>query len=141
MPDFNNTPEVQFLDRRNVRLVRDWSITTSRGTLTVLRGATSDGASIPSIFWNIPGLAAMQGDTFPASFAHDQIYSAELMDRKAADEVFREILRSYGVGSFRAWLMHSAVRAFGGRVWSGHTPASVLEARKFATWIPGGAIA
>lgn len=133
------SPEVQFIDRRNVRLVRDWSVDTSRGELRVLRGATSDGASIPAIFWNIPGMAAMQGDTFPASFAHDQIYAAELMERQQADSIFRELLRRCGVGAFRAGVMHTAVRTFGGRVWARHTPASVAYARQVAVWIPGGA--
>lgn len=132
------SPSVEFIDRRNVRLVEIWGVRTSEGVIVVLPGAVSDGASIPSFLWSVPGMAAFQGDTFAASFVHDMLYSAELVKRDVADRLFREILRNSGVGVVRANLMYGAARAFGGVVWSRHTPESIAEARKFVCWYPLG---
>jgi hypothetical protein len=132
-------PRVQFIARRTIRLVDWWSVETALGTLMVRVGAESDGASIPSVLWGLPGMAAFAGDTLPAAFAHDQLYAAELVDRAAADEIFRDLLRRCGVGSVRAWLMYRSVRTFGGAVWRRHTPASIQKARRYAAFFPWAA--
>lgn len=134
------SPRVEWIGKRTVRLVDWWSVRTSLGTLTVRPGATSDGTSTPSWMWSIPGLSAFDGATFPASFAHDQLYAAELVERKVADELFHELLRKSGVGWFRSGLLYRAARDFGGIVWRRHTPESITMARWHASWAPAGGV-
>ena len=95
-------PIVDFIDERNIALVSPWSIVTSIGTISVIPGATSDGASTPEVIWSIPGFDPFEGDTFPAAFAHDQLYAGELCPREQADQILYELLRANGVGWLRA---------------------------------------
>jgi hypothetical protein len=128
------SPFVRFIGPRNVRLTRHWWVAVPQGTLLVRAGAESDGASIPRVLWGIPGLAAFDGQTFAAAFAHDQLYAAELVERPVADAIFHALLRRCGVGAFRAWVMYQAVRSFGGGAWSSHTSDSIEQARRYAKW-------
>ena len=126
-------PVVEFMDERNIILVDAWSIATSAGIISVLPGATSDGASTPEIIWSLPGFNPFEGDTFPAAFAHDQLYAGELCPREQADQVLKELLIANGVSWERAETYWAAVREFGGNVWNTHTPEGIALARKFAT--------
>jgi membrane protease subunit (stomatin/prohibitin family) len=128
-------PVVTFINERNVRLVEQWQIATCAGILVCVPGAESDGASIPEVFWSLPGYNPFEGDTLPAAFAHDQLYGGELCDRATADSVLYQLLRAGGVSWFRANTYWLAVRAFGGFTWSSHNPASVAENRKCAKLI------
>ena len=125
-------PIVAFIDERNVRLCAPWQIQTAAGLLICQPGAESDGASIPELFWSIPGYNPFEGDTLPAAFAHDQLYGGELCDRATADGVLFDLLRANGVSWLRANNYWLAVRAFGGLTWSNHTPASIATNRACA---------
>lgn len=129
-------PHIEFVSARNVELIDPWEIQTSAGLLHVKTGIISDGASIPRIFWRIPGFAPYEGDTLPAAFAHDCLYASELVDRKTADDIIYELLRENGVGYLRASMYWRAVRGFGGFVWRRHTAESIATAREYVILNP-----
>ena len=113
-------------------LARDWSVDTLHGRLSVKAGYLSDGASIPRILWSCVG-PRYAPDTFPAAFAHDALYSAELPIggdwRAKADASFRDLLGRMGVSWIKRTAYWLAVRAAGWLVAAQHTPESIFEAR------------
>jgi threonine/homoserine efflux transporter RhtA len=99
--------------------------------LMVHPGAESDGASIPRALWPLVG-PRYHATTFPAAFAHDMLYAAELVSRQQADNEFRALLVKFGVSAVKAKLYYWAVRRFGWCVWMRHTKDSIAAARMFA---------
>jgi hypothetical protein len=112
----------------------DWWIDTSAGRLRVLRGYITDGASIPRVFWITTGFP-VDPDLLPAALAHDCLYGGEMVPRKQADDIFHELLRTNGVGRYRAWKCWLAVRLFGGAVWARHTFESIAFTRAYASFV------
>jgi len=114
------------------RLERQWicPLATGNMILIVEPGMLSDGASIP--FWIQPLVGPRYGArTFPAAFAHDCLYAAELVSRRQADDEFYRLLREFGAYRATSAAYYWAVRVFGGYVYRRHTLASVAEARGF----------
>ena len=87
--------------------------------LSIPAGFKSDGASVPRLFWRVvfpPGDAC----ALRAAIIHDYIYRHHPTGwtRKAADDLFRDLLIQDGTPLFRAYAAYYAVRLFGGRSWS-----------------------
>ena len=81
---------------------------------TVPKGAVTDGASIPQLFWT--GLGGPFEDKYrEASVIHD--HYCELRNRKdvSVHNVFYDAMLTSGVDPTRAWIMHQAVLRFGPR--------------------------
>lgn len=129
-------PIIQFVSQDEAKLVQPWEILTRAGLLRVMPGITTDGASVPGAIDGLPGYHHFEGDTFPAAFAHDMLYAGHLCDRKLADEVLRDLMVANGVPEARADAFYGAVRLFGNRAWTEHTPDRVDVARKFLALIP-----
>lgn len=87
--------------------------------LTIPAGFPSDGASVPRFFWR---LVFPPGDpsALRAAVIHDYIYRNHPPGwiRKAADDLFRDLLIQDGTPLFRAYAAYYAVRLFGGRSWN-----------------------
>jgi hypothetical protein len=84
-----------------------------------------DGASIPRSFWAIAG-SPFTGKYQRAALVHDALYvfkeifrnkKWEPIDRKFADDLFRQIMIEDGVLENDAKSMWSAVRIGGGHAW------------------------
>jgi len=91
--------------------------------ITIKRGFMWNGASIPKVARMI--LSNEEFGVLEASCAHDLLYAnggranSELkLTRKQSDTIFRHELKSYGIGSVRAYLAYKAVRIFGGSHWN-----------------------
>ncbi len=87
-------------------------------TYTVPKGFVTDYASIPQIFWNIPGFDPEGPAAIPAVL-HDYLYSLRGSDpyfqpRAACDAIFLEAMESVGVPWLTRHLIYRAVRIFGG---------------------------
>ena len=96
---------------------RPWKVDLGDlGTLLVLPGFESDGASIPRLLWSAVG-PRYCASTFPAALCHDALYAANLLTRKQADKIFYCHLRMFGVGRMKAATYYRAVRWFGGGPW------------------------
>ena len=116
---------------------REWKLCTplayrSRGGVRyrVDSGFTTDGASIPRLFWRLigPPFAARYA---PAALIHDALYATGYGDRQAADRLFREMMAVLDVKPWRRLLMYAAVRAGGWLPWSRRTDESVKHALRF----------
>lgn len=86
-------------------------------TYTVPAGFVTDYASIPQIFWNLPGFFPEGPAAIPAVL-HDWLYSLRggdpyYLSRKACDDLFLEAMVSVGVGFVTRTLTYQGVRQFG----------------------------
>lgn len=85
-------------------------------SITVPIGYAFDGASIPRIFWLLPGFAPL-GKHIWAALAHDfACDNPEEIDRPIADGWFETLLLDTGVSGWRAVVMWNAVTAY--RKWN-----------------------
>ena len=88
------------------------------GDLRVPAGFSSDGASVPRVFWRIifpPG----DQKALRAAFLHDFIYRThpEGWSRKQADDLFRRVLIEDGISRNSANMAYWGVRLFGVSAW------------------------
>ena len=74
-------------------------------------GFIFDGASVPKFLTNILPRSGARYDR--AACLHDWLYASHLADRKTADDLFLEAMRSDGVNKFKSWIMYRTVRVFG----------------------------
>jgi len=81
--------------------------------LIIPRRTTTDGASIPSLFWGIIKTPFHPQIILPALY-HDYAYKV-LSDRKKADKTFKQLLLQYGISRTKANIIYAAVRLFGAR--------------------------
>jgi hypothetical protein len=97
---------------------------SDRSTLSVLvpAGFVSDLASIPRLFWSIPGFSPLDRSGRPAIF-HDWCYSTRStgilpeFSRLQADDALSACLEDEGENVVIRALIEEAVRAFGAGHW------------------------
>ena len=134
---------VEFIDGRVWKLLDTFRYhigsPDSDEIVVVPRGFLTDFASIPRGLWNIFPPA---GPYAPAALVHDYLYTyAEIwqrnpialdydrrIDRKYADDAFREVMEVIGVGRIKRNLMYRGVRLFGGKAWDAHRKARPVAA-------------
>lgn len=73
-------------------------------------GTTSDGASVPAVFWN---LIPPFGDYWKASFLHDYLYRNTDMPKEKCDSIYLEAMLACGVEAIKAQVIYEAVKNFG----------------------------
>jgi hypothetical protein len=121
LPDCYIDPlEVRYImtvdDSRIFELASPFRYIGSRGTITVPAGFTTDGASVPRVFWSI---FQPFGEYFPAAVVHDYLYSPRSMhlrlERKTADLIFKEAMYNLGIGWLTRGTIYQAVRLGGWR--------------------------
>lgn len=119
------------------QLVEDYEIDLTpygyHSRLLIPKGFIYDGASVPRWWWSISGLSR-DGIHRAAALVHDYIYELKgdvpatpmplksfprivKFKRKAADQIFRDMLKDVAVADHRVWLAYVGVRAFGGLYW------------------------
>ncbi len=92
--------------------------------ITVPAGLLTDLTSVPRPFrWFVDRV----GPWLEAAILHDYLYIAwqdvpgrgpREADRRFADDMMLAAMREAGVGAFRAWVIHAAVRLFGTRAFA-----------------------
>lgn len=111
---FSGNPIVELLpDGRTVRLQATFRFVDSANrTWIVPAGITSDGASIPQIFWSVIG-GPFEGPYRAPAIVHD--YFCLTRRRKSSDvhRMFYEAMLCAQVGPRKAMLMYEAVKRFG----------------------------
>lgn len=109
--------------------------------ITIPAGYPFDGASVPRICWTLTGLLPT-GVHLGAAAVHDYGYqrrgrllrgeverqcgrtgpweaiAVAWEDRKIWDDIFLRIMQDAGETPWKAWVMHRAVRLFGGAAWN-----------------------
>lgn len=115
-PGFSNRVETEWLsDGRSMRLLSDLTFRDSRcRDWTAPAGSVVDGASIPRFFWRAIG-SPFVGRYRRASVLHDVYCQSKQLPSPMVHRMFRDAMRTDGVGRARAWLMWFAVRCFGPR--------------------------
>ena len=113
-------------------ILEHWlSYTAFNGVVyTVKEGFSTDGASIPRLFWRVIG-CPLRGPYAPAAVIHDALYWTKLGSRKEADDLLLEMMERLPVGDIRSNLMYSAVRVGGWKPWNGRPDMSQAAVSEF----------
>jgi hypothetical protein len=119
---YKTPPLVEFLRSSSngdtLKLRRNMTYYIGHKTITVPKGFTCDGMSVPRMFWGLVS-PTIHPSTIAASMLHDYLYRTHAFGwpRKQADVLFYVLLRSDGFPRWRALLAYIGVRLFGGRAW------------------------
>ena len=95
--------------------------TTDNGTKIILSDVfETDGATIPRIFWSIPGFSPF--DFFKAALVHDWLYEmhhagTSPIDFYEANEILEEACVAIGYSKWKAKLVRRMCDLFGHGVW------------------------
>ncbi|HZR23117.1 MAG TPA: DUF1353 domain-containing protein [Vicinamibacterales bacterium] len=102
--------DVEELDEHNWKVLHAFDYQAQVDRYTVHRGQKTDFASVPRIFaWFIP----TYGKYTKAAILHDhlcELAHAGAFERRDADAIFRQAMRTLGVPFLRRWIMWAAVR-------------------------------
>lgn len=101
-------------------------------TMRILPGLFTDGASNGRLFYTLIG-CPFNGKYTPAAVMHDGLYASHVISRKSADRVFRVLMLSLDVSTWRAYAMYAAVRTFGKLAWDGHDAEENARVAKLVT--------
>ncbi len=134
MTKFPSAPMIRPINDDKWVLEEDYVIAFKGTIITIRKGFTSDGASVP----NTPLIRWAIGHPFSmplliCALPHDALYAGELLPRKECDWLFLELMQRAKIGWLKRNAVWSAVRLGGTIVWARHTIDSVLEARKFCS--------
>ena len=116
-------PALRKLPKRNVwEYAELWSCRIhlkGEGVLQVriAPGYWTDLASVPKALRGAFDNGSGDFGVLIASQVHDMLYSTHYLSKDFADELFRLLLRFYGVGYWKAWLYYEAVALFGRSAW------------------------
>lgn len=119
---FGDAPEVRFdrngeLPSRNMTLLKDFSYTDPTGKVWTARAPYStDGASIPPVFWSIIG-GPFEGPHREAAIIHDYYCFTKTVPHQDVHRVFYYALRAAGVSEQKSKIFYAAVVA-GGPTWA-----------------------
>jgi hypothetical protein len=129
---------VSYNKRSNIWTAQqDWCDVLPDGTMFAIRaGDKSDLSSVPRPFWK---LIAPHDLGIEPPFIHDLIYQrrgclyGRAFTRLETDQLFKAMMREYGVEEWRVQAAYAAVRAWGWKPWSrgipfhGHLATLVLH--------------
>lgn len=111
MNRFPRELQVEMVNRKTWKLISDFEyISKENGKIIVPYSFEMDFASVPR--WPLTYL--LLGDYgHQAAVIHDWVYASKIFDRKTADNIFKDALRSSGIARWRAWIMWAGVRVGG----------------------------
>jgi len=101
---------------RSGKLLDDFCVVTKSGKICAPKGFKTDFASVPRIFWRI---FPPWGVYSPAAVIHDYLYRYGSVSRKAADDIFLEIMTTLKVPYWKRYSMYWAVRSCGAPSYKG----------------------
>lgn len=113
-----DTRRISYLTK-NAKLLSDLVYVSGKNeTFTVPAGFETDWASIPWIFWNLPGFDSDGPAAVPAVL-HDYLYSLRggepyNKSRRECDDIFLEAMQLVGVTWLNRHIIYQAVRLCGG---------------------------
>jgi hypothetical protein len=96
------------------QLVENFREETSKGTVIVPKGSTTDLASVPRVLWS---LLPPFGTYSQSAVIHDYLYHTQKFDRKTCDLIFYELMIKYKTYKWKAKIMYYAVRLLGFIAW------------------------
>jgi hypothetical protein len=120
MKQFNGDIILEELDNGSWKLQDDFSYYNDYIQVTVKSNFTTDGASIPKVFWSVVG-NPLENDLLKPSIIHDGLYTLMQLPRDKCDKLLKEMLLFNGTSKVKANLVYYAVRIFGGSHWKKDT--------------------
>lgn len=120
MKQFNGEVVLEELDKGYWKLQDNFSYENDCINVTVKSGFTTDGASIPKIFWSIIG-NPLENDLLKPAIIHDGLYTLMKISRLECDKMLKDMLLFNGVSKIKAFFIYYAVRLFGGSHWKSDT--------------------
>lgn len=91
------------------KLIKNFKVNTSLGTIVVPKGKITDLASTPRILWII---LPPFGRYTQAAVTHDHLYGINKYSRKDCDKTFYELMIRYGTYKWKALIMYYGVRLY-----------------------------
>ena len=118
---------------------QEWISPPLDGQCVAIRaGFVTDGASIPQAAWSIVG-SPMEVPLLGPALCHDALYAGELVpNHTTADWMLLRYMTMTDMNWLHRNAVWSAVRLFGGLVWSRHTAASIAASRNMCQLVPVG---
>lgn len=104
-------PQLRRLDNGHYRVRKPWTVQLNGRTYRVQKGYTSNGITAPSAIKATMGDGVQYPETWAAVF-HDWLFTQPGMSRAAADRLFYDLLRAYGVPENKARLIYTTVSAY-----------------------------
>lgn len=108
---------------------------------TVPKGFATDLASVPQLFWTVLPPCDKYS---PAAVVHDYLYTQQLAkcDRKCADKVMLDAMKSLGVSYVTRYAIYTALRVGGKSAWDNSrrspepriVPPELLDFEPTTTW-------
>jgi len=99
------------ISKKKIQLTKSLHLNYKGVKVTLPKGFTTDGASIPRFLWWFG--RPFDEDTLLASYTHDYLYHRTEMPRLIADLIFLDMMKENGVGFFKRWTYFKAVLLFG----------------------------
>lgn len=105
-------------DLNEYRLSQDFPITVNGLDLLIAEGFGYDGATIPSVAWQLI-YSRFDPIMMLPSLVHDWLYTThyQMPNHQAADDIFVELCRQNGVPGYKCFLIGAAVKTVGGFFW------------------------
>lgn len=107
----NTRPVLRKLPNGRYRVVQPWSVNAGGTTWTVPRGYTTNGITAPAYLRSSLGDGVDRPETWSAIF-HDWLFTQAGVSRSMADNLFHEVMISYGISPSKARLLYSTVRSY-----------------------------
>lgn len=105
--------------------------------IVIKPGFVFDGASVPRFLWRVTG-HPLEVPRVAAGFAHDWLYRSQVVSRKIADLIYRDICLQVGMTEVRADVEYASLRAVGWIAWNGKGEGEKAEARRQGVmWLEG----
>ena len=120
---YKSPPLVEFLrsstNGDTLRLRRNMTYYIAHKTITIPKGFSCDGMSVPRLLWSIVS-PTIHPETIAGALLHDFLYRTHSYGwtRKQADVLFYVLMRSDGFPRWRATFAYIGVRWFGGKAWA-----------------------
>lgn len=104
--------DVRTDDGRNVTLLRPFVFVAADGKrITVPADSPADGASTPRVLWRI---LPPFGNYWMSAILHDWLYRCSVLPKERCDALFLEAMLDDGVASWKARVICTGVKLFGG---------------------------
>ena len=113
--------KVEIINKGRDRIVlEDYTYTNNKYEITVKKEYSTDGASIPKIFWSILS-SPFDGALVYGAIIHDGLYTKMTLPRKECDKLLKEMAIEKGYNKFKINLIYYVIRLFGKTHWKKDT--------------------
>lgn len=129
---FNGKTILERISSTEYKFIGNLSFENDKYIVTIKKGLTTDGASIPRLFWTIIG-CPLSGKYVGSALIHDGLYGSHALSKEESDILFLEMMAANKVGFIKRNLMYLAVKIGGKSAYYGKTDEYIKEASKYVS--------